>query len=113
MKYLRLTALLPLALLIGGVPAPEPAQFDAQGRMAFPEGYREWVFVTSGHGMSYNPAANAAAIAPFDNVFVNREAYESFKQTGHWPDGTVLVLEIHGASDTGSINVAGAFQSGA
>ena len=110
---LRLTELLPIALLIGAAPLPEDARFDAQGRMAFPEGYREWVFVTSGHGMSYNPVANAAAIAPFDNVFVNRLAYEAFKRTGHWPDGTVLVLEIHGASDKGSINVAGAFQSGA
>jgi hypothetical protein len=112
MKYLRLTALLPFALLIGGAPPHDGAQFDAEGRMAFPEGYREWVFVTSGHGMSYNPVANAAAIAPFDNVFVNRAAYASFKETGHWPDDTVLVLEIHGASDKGSINVAGAFQSG-
>jgi len=111
MNYLRIPALLPLALLMGGAP-PEEARFDAQGRMAFPDGYREWVFVTSGHGMSYNPVANAAALAPFDNVFVNRAAYEAFKATGHWPDGTVLVLEIHAASDKGSINVAGAFQSG-
>jgi len=34
MKHLRLAALLPFALLMGGAPPPQDAQFDAQDRMA-------------------------------------------------------------------------------
>ena len=89
------------------------AHFDAEGHMLFPADYREWVFVTTGHGMSYNPQANAQADPPFDNVFVNRAAYRSFLQNGTWPDGTVLVLEIRGGTSHGSILRGGSFQQGA
>jgi hypothetical protein len=62
--------------------------------------------------MSYNPAVNAAAEPPFDNVFVNRAAYRSFRDNGIWPDGTVLVLEVRGGTSHGSILEAGSFQTG-
>ncbi len=48
----------------------------------------------------------------FDNVFVNRSAWERFKSTGHWPDGTVLVMEVRGANSKGSINKRGQYQTG-
>src|SRR5689334_10108701 len=80
------------------------ARFDSAGRMLFPADYRTWVFVTSGHGMSYNPTANASAEAPFDNVFVDPSSYRSFLATGTWPEGTVLVLEVRRGASHGSIN---------
>jgi hypothetical protein len=46
----------------------------------------------------------------FDNVFVNPEAYESFLQTGMWPDKTLLVLEGRQGEDKGSINKQGSYQ---
>ena len=117
--------LLPLSLALVGVAAaiasaatgqaeePLPAaRFDSAGRMLFPADYREWIYITTGKGMSYNPAANSAAEPPFDNVFVDREAYRSFLETGTWPDGTVLVLEIRGGTSHGSILQAGSFQTG-
>jgi hypothetical protein len=81
-----------------------------------PADYREWVFLSSGLGMSYDPApaqpANAAPRPPaFTNVFVNPSAYRSFMQSGKWPDKTMLVLEIRASSGDGSINKAGRFQS--
>jgi len=94
-------------------PEESAARFDAEGHMLFPADYREWVFVTTGHGMSYNPQANAAADPPFDNVFVNRAAYRSFLQNGTWPEGTLLVLEIRGGISHGSILRGGSFQQGA
>ena len=87
-------------------------RFAARGELIFPADYRSWTFLTSGHGMSYNPVANAAANAPFDNVFVQPAAHAVFLKTGHWPVGTILVLEIRGSSEKGSINLHGAFQSG-
>jgi Cytochrome P460 len=46
----------------------------------------------------------------FDNVFVQPEAYQVFAATGTWPDKTMLVLEVRGAQDRGSINKSGNYQ---
>ena len=47
-----------------------------------------------------------------DNVFVDPGAYKVFLQTGTWPDKTMLVMELRGASSKGSINKNGHYQSG-
>lgn len=98
--------------------APAPAdstlpRFGADNELMRPENYREWIYLSSGLGMSYNPAATAAnnANPPFDNVFVTPSAYRSFLQTGTWPDKTMFVLELRGSASEGSINKQGRFQS--
>ena len=108
------TVLVASIAMAGGKPdAPaSTARFNDKGEMLFPADYRSWTFLTSGHGMSYNPGANAAPDAPFDNVFVNPDAHAAFLKTGHWPEETVLVLEIRGGTSKGSINQRGAFQAG-
>ena len=78
--------------------------------MKFPEGYRQWVYLTTGFDMSYNPALQNSDHHMFDNVFVNPEAYRTFVETGTWPDKTILVLEARGAEGKGSINQKGNFQ---
>lgn len=40
----------------------------------------------------------------FENVFVNRSAYNAFLKTGTWPNKTVLVTEFRGGTQHGSIN---------
>ena len=82
------------------------------GDLVPPMQYREWVYLTSGLDMSYNPKG-ASDMSMFDNVFVNPEAYRAFTATGTWPDKTVMVLETRGAGSKSSINKAGHFQSGA
>jgi hypothetical protein len=79
--------------------------------LKLPENYRQWVYLTTGFDMSYNPKAGAADHHMFDNVFVNPESYKAFLETGTWPDKTMLVLEVRGAKDKGSINQRGNFQS--
>ena len=76
-----------------------------------PERYREWIFLTSGLGMSYDPSPAMADHPMFDNVFVNPEAWRAFQQTGTWPDKTTLVLEIREAQGASSINRRGHTQS--
>ena len=115
-KYLALggaAALIASVAIAGGKPdMPGAARFTDKGELLFPADYRSWTFLTSGHGMSYNAQANAAADQPFDNVFVNPESHAAFLKTGHWPEGTMLVLEIRRSTSKGSINQHGAFQSG-
>jgi hypothetical protein len=95
-------------------PAAQNASFNAPsytdaGELRLPEHYREWVYLSTGFDMSYNPAMSMDHHM-FDNVFVNPEAYQSFLQTGTWPDKTIFVLEARGAESKGSINKAGHYQ---
>ena len=88
-------------------------RYTASGSLMMPANYREWIFLSSGLGMTYGPNAPAPdAPQRFDNVFVNRTAYQSFQKTGIWPDKTVFVLEIRASQSKGSINQAGHFQTG-
>ncbi len=89
-------------------------QFTPGGKLLRPKDYREWVWLSSGLGMSYGPLAQnrPEQDPPFDNVFVNRSAYRAFLQTGKWPDKTVLVLEVRSSVGKGSINQGGHFQGG-
>ena len=76
-----------------------------------PADYRDWVFLSSGLDMSYSEAPAMRGHSMFDNVFVDRAAWQGFQATGHWPDRTVLVMEIRGASTHGSINKHGQYQT--
>jgi hypothetical protein len=90
---------------------PETAQFNSDGTLVRPEGYRRWVYVSSGFGMSYSPDAGGNGAPAFTNVFVNPASYEYFQANGKWPDKTVFVLEVYSSSSHGSINKSGSFQS--
>jgi len=94
------------ALAAGNSPA-----YAANGDMLPPANYREWIYLSTGIDMSYSPkATDNPDHSMFDNVFVNPEAYRSFLATGTWPDKTVMVLEVRGARNKGSINQRGHFQ---
>jgi hypothetical protein len=83
--------------------------YTEDGRLTLPEDYREWVYLSSGFDMAYSPMAMGHHM--FDNVFVEPGAYKTFLATGTWPDKTMLVLEVRGAMDKGSINKNGNYQS--
>jgi hypothetical protein len=110
---MKKATLLSLAVLVlSAQTRPDGPQFNAQGELLMPADYREWVFLSSGLGMTYGPAANADQGNPlFDNVFVNPSSYRVFKETGKWPDKTILMLEVRRAIGKGSINNAGKYQS--
>jgi hypothetical protein len=110
---LRPLAVLVCALMVSAgsemKTAPPEVSFTADGKLNFPENYREWVYLTSGLGMSYS--AQASDHPMFDNVFVNPTAYKAFLATGTWPDKTMLVLELRGAEAKQSIDQHGHSQS--
>jgi hypothetical protein len=85
-------------------------EYTSDSQLKFPEHYRDWVYLTTGFDMSYNPAMRMGHHM-FDNVFVNPDAYKAFVATGTWPDKTVLLIEGRGAESKGSINKAGNYQS--
>jgi hypothetical protein len=76
-----------------------------------PKNYREWIFLSSGLGMTYDPNPLESANPSFNNVFVNPAAYRAFTETGHWPDHTMFILEIRTSTSHGSINNGGHYQT--
>ncbi len=93
-------------------PDSDSPRFTSDGKLEFPENYRQWIYLTSGLNMSYAPRmAGMADHDMFDNVFVNPSAYKAFLETGTWPDQTMLVLELRGAGSKASINKSGHFQN--
>jgi Cytochrome P460 len=84
-------------------------QFTADGKLVRPAGYRKWVYVSSGYGMSYSQSPGGMQM--FTNVFVSPLAYDFFVANGKWPDKTVFVLEVYGSTSRGSINKHGSYQT--
>lgn len=117
---LRTLLLLSLACSAAAAHAETPApaapaagdgpSYDAAGKLQWPANYREWIFLSSGLDMNYNPLFNMPGHSMFTNAFVNPSAYHAFLDTGHWPDKTVLLVEVRGATGKGSINKAGKYQ---
>ena len=117
-RLFTFVALLALAASVGLPQADAPhsssaapqymPQYTKDNRLVRPEGYREWIFLSSGLGMSYSAPAGQGG---FTNVFVPPAAYREFMASGKWPDKTIFVVEERSASSKGSINKAGHFQT--
>ena len=109
MKTHRFTALLICASLLAV--AASALEYTPDAKMILPKDYREWVFLSSGLGMSYSQSSTPNPNPGFDNVFVNPEAYHAYLKTGTWPDKTVLVLESRASVSNLSINNNGRVQT--
>jgi len=111
MKPHSILILLLACAATGGVAADDP-NYTPDGKLKAPSDYREWIFLSSSLDMSYRKQADTMGHSLFDNIFVDPVSYREFVQTGTWPEQTRLVLEARGASEKGSINQHGKFQSG-
>jgi hypothetical protein len=116
MKPVWFFALAVLTILLWGVGAPalgpeiaDLPQYDGD-KLLRPDQYRDWVFLSSGLGMSYSDSNPEYPM--FTNVFVPRWAYDEFRKQGKWPDKTMFVVEERASESKGSINQHGHFQSG-
>jgi hypothetical protein len=90
-------------------PRSDSPEYATGDELARPEGYREWIFLSSGLRMSSNESCGEGAT--FTNVFVTPSAYHQFLATGSWPDKTVFVEEKRTSSTQGSLNKAAHFQT--
>lgn len=107
---MKLAAVLALAAVVSAH-ADDKAQFTANGELIRPSNYREWIFLSSGLGMTYGPnRPEPGARLRFDNVYVNPSSYREFLRTGQWVDGTILILEVRESESEGSINRHGYYQ---
>src|SRR5579859_8058671 len=114
MKRLLL-AVLTIVMCLGALQAAAPnsdsakPEYTSDNQLLPPRNFREWIFLSSGLGMSYS--AGSSDHVMFTNVFAPQWAYTEFIKSGKWPDKTVFVVEERGSETKGSINKVGHFQT--
>lgn len=113
------------ALLLASLSVPAPAdnagqatamsplapQWTERGELVLPDDYHYWVFL----GSPLTPHALNGDNAPFPeyhNVYVQRAALEAYRETGEWPEGTILLKELQlttprSFDDGSSVEVSG------
>jgi Cytochrome P460 len=73
-----------------------PAVFEKDGSLHLPDGYRQWQHVGTRikpDGRSVLDGSQITTPQVMD-TYVAPAAFDSFKKTGTWPDGTQIVKEI-------------------
>ena len=76
---------------VGAQGAAAPS-YTATGELILPSDFREWVFVGTSLGMTDGPATRKGP-SVFENIYVTRDAYRAFMQSGTWPEKTMFVME--------------------
>lgn len=89
------------ALAYGAMSPAAVAQQDADwkpkwtssGELELPTGYREWIYL----GSPLTPNAlngGKAGFPEYHNVYMHPTAYKMYKETGEFPEGTILLKEL-------------------
>jgi len=85
--------------------------WTAEGALILPQNYHEWIYL----GSPLTPHALNGGNAPFPeyhNIYVQPEAYKAYRDTGEWPEGTIMFKELQLTrpatnSDGSSVEVSG------
>ncbi len=109
---LILACLFAMALSGQAEAAQGAAKFNTNGELMMLKNYRQWVFV--GAPVTPNDMNNGKAAFPeFHHVYIDPASFATYKKTGKFPDGTVLVKELAGvgakSSSSGNGYFAGEF----
>jgi len=68
-------------------------KWTAKGELILPENYHKWVFL--GSPLTPNALNDGMAGFPeYHNVYVRPEAFDAYRETGIWPDGTIMLKEL-------------------
>jgi tetratricopeptide (TPR) repeat protein len=96
---------------VGAQPPSKPAaRYEGKDTLLRPEGYREWVFVGSSLGLRYDEGKRQPEQPQYSNVYIDPAAYRTYKETGTFPEGTVLVLEHAASEEKKQPGLRGSFQ---
>ena len=116
-KYTYLTLFAPLLLVaqlfipVNVFAGEHYANFNDNGELVRPTGYREWIFI--GAPLTPNDMNNGKAAFPeFHNVYIDPESWKHWKQTGEFRDGTVIVKELVSVGTKSSSSGKGYFMGG-
>jgi YHS domain-containing protein len=68
--------------------------YDDRGELLLPATYREWILVGTSLGLSYSESPLDSPQPTFHNTLIEPSAYRHYRETGSFPDGTMLALLI-------------------
>ncbi len=108
--FLLALATVMMAFASGGATAQESyeAEFNADGELIRPAGWREWVFV----GSPLTPNSQNGGEAPFPEfhtVYIDPESWAHWKRTGTFREGTMFAKELTLVGDTAATSGIGFF----
>ena len=93
----------------GDSPRADAVAFDAGGQLLRPQDHREWVFV--GAPVTPNDMnAGQAAFPEFHNVYIDPASFASYKRTGEFPEGTMILKELVSVGSKSMDSGSGYFQ---
>ena len=70
-------------------------RYTEDGSLIRPDGFERWVLAGSSFGLGYADALDAAGPGAFHNVYLEPGAYEAFRRTGEFPEGTMLAMAVY------------------
>src|SRR5215470_13693972 len=99
-----------VAAMFAREPVKAVVQFEGKDTLLRPDGYREWIFVGSSLGLRYDEGKKQSDQLEYKNVYLDPAAYRAYKETGAFPQGTVLVLETATADEKREPGLRGSYQ---
>lgn len=118
MKTTTVTRLASLAVLVGTIAVGGTAladadegynaEFNADGELIRPAGWREWIFV--GSPLTPNSLNGGEAPFPeFHTVYIDPKSWEHWKKTGSFREGTMFAKELTLVGATAATSGSGFF----
>ena len=89
---------LALSLLTGlsvGAADPFSPHVDSEGRISVPSDFRQWAYLGT---WAVDSDEENGGVADIHNVYTQPESLAAYRETGQFPDGTVLVKELFGST---------------
>ncbi len=110
----RWLTVLVIAIGLGSrLKANEPAAvFDGKDTLRRPQGYRQWIFVGSSLGLRYSASQeddSPDSAKTYKHVYIDPLSFRHFAQTGQFPDGTVMILEVATAKEKNDSELTGSY----
>lgn len=68
-------------------------RYNTAGQLLLPEGYRHWIYAGSSLGLSYSEGSGGSEM--FHHTLIEPTAYDHFRRTGEFRQGTMLALLLH------------------
>ncbi len=85
------------AALPAGGPGPLRPTYDGSGALRRPSGIERWIMVGASLGLGYSDVTEPGP-GRFHRVYLETGAYDHYRRTGAFPDGTMLALSIRSPS---------------
>lgn len=80
-------------------PPPLMPVYDEGGNLLLPEDYPTWVFIGSSLGLGYSESTGDGGMEMFHHTLMEPTAYQHFRQTGTFREGTMLALLLHNTGE--------------